>query len=220
MEKQPLRVALTGGIASGKSTVAELFAGLGAAILDADLAAREVVAPGSPCLRMLREFLCDGFFEPDGELKRKELRDLIVRDEVCRLRVNAVMHPAIMEILERRWREGIGKEPSRPVIFDIPLLFEIQMADRFDAVILVYAPAHIQLERLMARDGVSRPEAERTLRMQMDIEAKKALSHIIIDNSLDLDATRRQVERAWETLRAHGSLLQKSFNVIQAKAGS
>jgi dephospho-CoA kinase len=197
----PLRIALTGGIASGKSTVAGMFARLGAVILDADSIAREVVKPGTPCWQKLRELFGTDYFDTNGELDRRRLRELIIRDPHFRTRLNAILHPAIMDRMEADWQESGKTHPDRPVLFDIPLLFEAHMAERFDKVILVYASPESQVLRLMARDGVTRPEAERTLSMQLPIDSKKERADIIVDNSLDEENTQRQVAMVWEEIQ-------------------
>ena len=197
-----LRIALTGGIATGKTTVASMFAGLGAAILDADQVARELVEPGTRPWHELLELLGDDYFEPDGRLKRGKLRARISSDKECRSKVDAIMHPAIAAEMESRWRQ-LARQ--RPVIFDVPLLFEGGFSKAFDLIILVYAPREVQIERLMARDRLSRRQAEKMLSMQLPIDSKKPQSHFIIDNSLDQEHTRRQVEeiwgKIWETLK-------------------
>jgi dephospho-CoA kinase len=197
---EPRRIALTGGIATGKSTVAKMFAELGAVILDADETAREVTQPGTTCLLRLRGLLGSDYFDQDGLLKRQKLRSAIIRDPPLRSQVNAILHPCISAAMQSEYEGWAKTDPTRVVIFDIPLLFEARAESRFDTIILTYAPRQIQIERLMARDKVSRPEAEATLTMQLPIELKKDKSHIIIDNSLDLDHTRSQVRRAWERL--------------------
>jgi dephospho-CoA kinase len=194
------KIALTGGIATGKSTVAKLFAELGAVILDADVAAREVVCPGTPTYATLRSFLGPDHFDSDGTLNRAFLRRRIVREPELRERINAIMHPAIIESLDRAREAHLREEPSRPVLFDIPLLFEIGMAERFDVVILAYSTPEVQLRRLMERDGLSRSEAEKTRAMQPPIDSKRAACHVVIDNSFDLATTRRQVEAVWKDL--------------------
>jgi dephospho-CoA kinase len=200
------RIALTGGIATGKSTVAKLFAELGAHILDADLAAREVVKPGASCWQRLRDFLGPSYFEENGTLKRRQLREEIIRDDRCRLTVNAILHPHIMAALDRQWNARRGLEPEAIIIFDIPLLFEADLARHFQTIILAYSSREIQLQRLMARDGLTLEEALGTLTMQLPIEAKRPLSHLVIDNSYDLAHTRRQVKTVWEKLRDQGSI--------------
>ncbi|MGV8074954.1 MAG: dephospho-CoA kinase [Syntrophobacteraceae bacterium] len=195
------RIAITGGIATGKSTVAKMLAEAGAVILDADKVARDVVRKGTPCLEKLRELLGPSFFRPDGALRRRKLRNFIVGDKNARLQVNAILHPHIGAAMEKEFRHQQSANPSTPVIFDIPLFFEGKLSDQFDIVILVYIPAEKQIERLMARDKLTRAEAERTLTMQLPIEAKKALAQIVIDNSLDLNHTRKQVRAIWDKLK-------------------
>lgn len=205
------RIALTGGIATGKSTVARMFEQLGALILDADKASREAVRPGSPCWRKLREFLGEDYFDADGELKRRKVRELIIRDSGCRSAVNSCLHPAVLEAMEAEWKAARRQEPERVVIFDIPLLFEIGAAHRFDIVVLVHTPREIQISRLMARDGLDREEAEKTLLIQLPIDFKKSSSQIVIDNSRGLDDTLEQVHEAWERLKKASPAHQSSL---------
>jgi dephospho-CoA kinase len=202
----PGRIALTGGIATGKSTVARIFADLGAAILDADQVAREVVEPGTYCWQKLRDYLGAAYFQENGELRRRELREKIIHDSQCRLTVNAILHPCIVREMDRRWQTRQKLQPEQIVIFDIPLLFETDLADCFDTIILVYTSREIQIQRLMLRDGLSPAEAAKTLTMQLPIEAKRTKSHLIVDNSYDLSHTHEQVQAVWEKLSHHGSL--------------
>lgn len=194
------RIALTGGIATGKSTVAGMFADLGAVILDADQAARDVVQPGTPCLQKLLDSFGSEYFDALGNLDRRRLRECIIRDPQSRERLNAILHPAVMALMESQWEEWQKREPNRPVIFDIPLLYEAGLAHRFHPVILVYVPREIQIRRLMNRDGLSLREAEKTLTMQLPIESKKEWAHLIVDNSRDPEHTRIQVENIWNKL--------------------
>lgn len=194
------RIALTGGIATGKSTVAGMFAKLGAFILDADKASRKAVEADSPCRQELLEFLGPDYFGEGGQLERRKLRERIIVDPQCRTRVNAILHPFVYACMDREWEEITAANPGATAIFDIPLLFETGAAHLFDAIILVYVPAEVQIGRLMERDGLTRPEAEKTLTMQLPIESKKALSHFVIDNSSDLESTYRQVRSLWEKI--------------------
>ena len=196
------RWALTGGIASGKSTVARIFAELGALVLDADAAARQVVEPGAPGWRKLRDALGADYFEAGGELDRARLRRRIVADPAVRGQVERLLHPEIMRSLEAAWIESRTKAPERPILFDIPLLFEAGLEARFDVVVLVYVPRSVQLERLMARDHLSREEAAATLEMQLPLTAKRERSHWVIDNSGPLDQTRRQVLALWDQFKS------------------
>ena len=200
------RIALTGGIATGKSTVARIFADLGATILDADQVAREVVQPGTGCWKKLRDFLGPACFEENGALRRRELRERIIEDSQCRLTVDAILHPAILEEMEQRSQALQTLRPEPIVIFDIPLLFEAGLADCFETIILVYTSREIQIQRLMLRDSLSAAEAAETLTMQLPIESKRAKSHLVIDNSGDFDLTHQQVKAIWAKLGHHGSL--------------
>jgi dephospho-CoA kinase len=198
------RIALTGGIATGKSSVAILFRDLGATIVDADQIAREVVQPGSLGWRKLRSCLGDEYFDAQGTLDRPKLREAIIRDPSCRATVDAILHPAIVEAMEQRWELWQQGDRSCPLIFDIPLLFESGMADRFDVVILVYVPTDVQLARLMQRDGLTRKSAEKTLTIQLPIEAKRLAAHFVIDNAGSFEETVRQVRSIWDQLMIEG----------------
>jgi dephospho-CoA kinase len=196
-----IRIALTGGIATGKSTVARMFEELGAAIIDADQVARDVLKPGTECSRKLFEIIGPNYFDRNGEIKRRELREGIIEDEGLRARVNSVIHPSVMAAMEGAWRERQEDSGGQQVvIFDIPLLFEARQQERFQLVILVYTPRKIQMARLMARDGLTEEQAEKTLSMQWPIDEKRALSHLVIDNSGDQDETRQQVSRVWQQI--------------------
>lgn len=196
-----IRIALTGGIATGKSTVARMFEELGAAIIDADQVAREVLKPGTECSRKLFEIIGPKYFDLNGEIKRRELREGIIEDENLRAKVNSLIHPSIMAAMEGAWRERQETGGGRQiVIFDIPLLFEARQQERFQLVILVYTPRRVQMERLMNRDGLTEEQAVSTLSMQWPIEQKRALSHLVIDNSGDRDETRLQVSRIWQQI--------------------
>ncbi|HBD10490.1 MAG TPA: dephospho-CoA kinase [Syntrophobacteraceae bacterium] len=197
-----MRTCLTGGIASGKSTVARMLADFGAIIVDADEAARHPVQPGSPGWHQLRDLLGGDFFHADGQLDRRKLRQRIIGDEACRLQVNAILHPAIMASMDAQrqyWREH---RPGIPVVLDIPLLFESKLTRHCDMVILVYVPREVQVQRLMARDGVPRDEAQRSLGMQLPIEEKRQWADVVIDNSHTLEDTQRQVSDVWREIMA------------------
>jgi dephospho-CoA kinase len=194
------KIALTGGIATGKTSVANRFRELGAIILDADEYARRVVEPGTPSWNGLREFLGPDYFNPDGTLKRRELREKIIEDPDCREKLNAVLHPFILRAMWSEWEMQRRLHPDTPIIFDIPLLFEGGFDKDFDLIILVYAAPEVQIQRLIDRDGIDREEAEGTLAMQFPIESKKELSHYVIDNGRDFSLTLQQIETFWENL--------------------
>lgn len=195
-----IKIALTGGIATGKSTVAKMLTNLGSVVLDADLYARRAVEPGTQSWKALRDLLGPDYFSADDTLDRRKLREKIVREPEYRRKVESVIHPFILQAMWSEWEKQKQLRPNFPVFFDIPLLFEGRFERNFDKTVLVYAPAEIQVERLIARDGVDIEEARRTLSMQLPIESKKAVSDYVIDNSGSLDETRIQVERLWNAL--------------------
>ncbi|MFZ2445002.1 MAG: dephospho-CoA kinase [Syntrophobacteraceae bacterium] len=194
------RIALTGGIATGKSTAAQRFRELGAIILDADVYARRAVEPGTESWKALRELLGAGYFHADGTLKRRELREKIIRDPASRAKLEAVLHPFILSAMWGEWERQKNLHPDSLIIFDIPLLFEGGFDKSFDIVILVYAPPEVQVERLIHRDGLTREEAQRTLSIQYPIESKRAISNYIIDNSGDLDRALLRIDEIWTDL--------------------
>lgn len=186
----PLRIGLTGGIASGKSTVANLFAALGATIVDTDLLSREVVAPGSPLLRQITDRFGMAVQDGDGSLNRQELRKRIFEDPEQRKWLEALLHPAIRKLTDERSAAATGPY----VIVAIPLLVETGGASRFDRVLVVDCDPEVQLARLMARDGSTREEALRMLAAQASREARLAVAHDVIRNDGDLTHLRDQVE--------------------------
>ncbi|MEJ5300281.1 MAG: dephospho-CoA kinase [Thermodesulforhabdaceae bacterium] len=199
MRRYP-KIALTGGIASGKSTVARMLQAKGALIIDADSVAREVVEPGTACWQALRDALGTTFFDPSGRLDRKALRKAIMENPEIKKRLESITHPAIVFEMNARWEDSIVRDPNRIVIFDVPLLFEVNLHHRFDFIIVVYVPRNIQRERLAARDGISIEEAEQFIMLQKDIELKKAQASAVIVNDGDIEHTVSQVDALWDKL--------------------
>ena len=191
--------ALTGGIATGKSTVAKMLAEKGCHIVDTDLIAREVVEPGTPGLAEIGEKFGTGLLNPDGTLNREAMRELIIRDAGKRDLLNGITHPRINERVLEQIRDHSAKD-RMPIIIDVPLLFEAGWNKIFSTVILVYVPVAVQVERLMARDRLTREMAEKTLTFQMGIEEKKKLATYVIGNSGSLEETARQVDELLEML--------------------
>lgn len=186
---QAFRVGLTGGIASGKSVVAEMFAEAGAVVLDSDQIAREVVEPGQPALDTLVAALGPRILAPDGRLDRAALRRRIFADASLRHRVGAILHPAIRAELERQSRVAAG--PYQVLV--IPLLVEGQGEDRVDRVLVVDAPESLQLERLMRRDGETEAGARQALSAQATRERRLARADDIITNDSTLESLRQRV---------------------------
>lgn len=169
-----LKVGLTGGIATGKSTVSEWFRQKGAAVVDADQVARRVVEPGTEGSRQVRERFGDGVFRATGELDRKALREWVFRDATARRDLNQLLHPLIIRQMKAEIQEAQEEAPDRPVILDVPLLIEERLTHLADTVVLVYIPEELQLKRLMEREGISEEEAGRMIKAQMPIEEKKS----------------------------------------------
>jgi len=192
-------IGLTGGIGSGKSTVAEMLRQLGAYVIDADEAARAVVEPGTPGLdRVVAEFGREML--KDGGLDRSRLAALVFNDADARERLNAIVHPLVREWVAQRVAEAAEKGTD-VVVQDMPLLFENGLGDLFDSTILVYVPPAVQLERLVAR-GMDEADAKARIAAQLPIDEKKRLATYVIDNSGTREETRDQVGRIWTEITA------------------
>ena len=185
------RIGLTGGIASGKSTVASLFTALGVTVVDTDLLSREVVAPGSALLRQITDHFSMLVLSGDGSLNRQELRKRIFEDPEQRKWLEALLHPAIRELTDARSEAATGPY----VIVAIPLLVETDGAARFDRVLVVDCDPDLQLARLMARDGTRREDAVRMLAAQAPRAARLAVADDVIHNDGDLASLRDQVAK-------------------------
>lgn len=192
---------LTGGIATGKSTVASILASCGAEIIDADRIAREVVRKGTPAWLKIRETFGDGVLLNGGELDRERLGAVIFSDHEKKELLNRIVHPAVYQEMDARLAEFEAKD-AKVVVCDIPLLIETGMEKRFQEIILVYVPELLQLKRLMDRNGLSREDAVRKMRSQMPIEEKKAHATIIIDNSGSPEETSEKTLEVYEYLKS------------------
>jgi dephospho-CoA kinase len=185
------RVGLTGGIASGKTTVANLFAALGVTIIDTDLLAREVVAPGTGLLAEIAAHFGEDILAADGSLDRRQLRERVFADPAERRWLEERTHPAIRELTDRR--STAGKGPYS--MFAIPLLVETHGEDRFDRVLVVDCETELQVARLMARDGITRDAAHGMLAAQVSREARLAVADDVVHNDGDIAGLRDQVGR-------------------------
>ena len=195
-----LKVGLTGGIASGKSTVSEAFARLGAKVLDADKVAREVILPGQPAWLKLQQAFGPEYFLPGGEVNRSKLRKLVFADSEERDKLNAIVHPEVMKAINRRFEQLTTSAQDAVVVVDVPLLLEVGVAHRFDRVIVVYITKNVQIERLMQRDGITKEEATEALRAQMPLSKKVGAADFVIDSSGTRDETQAQGEKVWQEL--------------------
>lgn len=188
-------IGLTGGIASGKSTVAGMLAGRGAAIVDADELAREVVRPSSDGLAAVVERFGPGVLDDQGALDRRALGRLVFADPAARAALEDITHPRIEALLEARVWAAL-RSPAPLVVADIPLLFERERERGLDGVLLVYAPSRVQRQRLVER-GLTATEAEQRIASQLDIEEKRRRATWVIDNSGAIDATATALDEWW-----------------------
>ena len=187
-------VGLTGGIASGKSTVSRMFRELSVVVLDADEIAREIVEPGEPACGEIREAFGDGVFLPNGQLHREALSRVIFADPSARSQLGAITHPRIGQRMMRRARQA-HEAGAAWVIYDAALIVENGIHCMLDALIVVAIEPRTQLARLMARDGIGEAEARARIAAQMPLEQKLAVADHVIDNGGTLEETRAQVER-------------------------
>lgn len=187
--RRPLRVGLTGGIGSGKTTVSRMFAELGVPVLDADEAAREVVAPGSPAWREIRDVFGPQVLTADGRIARERLRAIVFADAHRRRELEAITHPRILELLERRIRALCAPY----CVLAIPLLAEGALADRVDRVLVVDAPEHLQIDRVTTRDGLTAAQVQAIMDTQASRRERLAIADDVITNDGDIEALRAQV---------------------------
>jgi len=195
-----LLVGLTGGIATGKSTVSAMFAHLGAKIVDADLLAREVVMPGQPAFARILEEFGPEVVQPDGHLDRKRLGAIVFADPARRKALEAITHPAIrtrqqriLSVYEEESFEGL-------VVWDVALLFETGGAQQMDKIVVVAADEATELARLIARDGLGEEDARRRIASQMPVAEKAARADYVIDNSGTRPETERRVRLVYQAL--------------------
>ena len=192
-----MRVGLTGGIASGKSTVSAILAELGAVVIDADKLAREVVEKGTPGLAAVVEAFGEDLLTPEGDLDRPAMGALVFNDEAKRRVLEGIIHPLVFERI-------VALEEAAPadgvVVHDLPLLAESGRADTFDAVIVVDAPPETQVERMLRDRGWTREDAESRIASQASREDRLAVATYVVDNTGSLDDLRRRVEEVYADL--------------------
>ena len=196
-----LLLAVTGGVATGKSTVSKMLEELGAPLIDFDVLARQVVEPGKPAWKEIVDYFGRQVLQEDETIDRKKLADVVFRDMEKRKKLEGFTHPRIFEQFHKQVDE-IAARTAEPVIqVSIPLLIELDLQYRFHKVLLVYAPRKMQIERLMERDGMNREAAENILKAQLPIDEKLGYADYVIHNEGTLEETRRQVEAVWEKLK-------------------
>jgi dephospho-CoA kinase len=204
-----LHAGLTGGIASGKSTVANMFLEKGAFLIDFDKLAHIVEEPGKPAWIAIIKAFGEEILQENGSIDRAKLGQVVFCDNAKRFLLNRIVHPAVFE----EWQCRIGmikdKKNNAIIISDVPLLFEVGLKAMFDVSMLVYVPPDVQIERLMARNGYTEEESKVRLLSQVSIEEKKKLADIIIENVGSLSETAKTIHQVWE------ELLRRERNIRQ-----
>lgn len=192
----PKVIGLTGGIASGKSTVSELLSVFGFKVVDADKAAREAVKKGSKGLAQVREAFGDEAIDENGEMNRRYMGDLVFNHPEKRLELNAIIHPIVRDIMEEEKQEYLKQGYN--VIMDIPLLFENELENTVDEVWVVYTSESIQMDRLMQRNNLSLEDAKARVYSQISIDKKSRMADHVIDNLGDKLELKQNLERLLE----------------------
>ena len=196
-----LVIGLTGGIASGKSTVSAMFTEMGITVIDADIEARLAVEPGEKAYNDIVSQFGTGILEENGTINRPKLGEIIFNNEEKRLLLNSIVHPAVRERMAQK-REQAEAANEKAVVLDIPLLFESKLTGLVEKIIVVYVDEQTQLERLMNRNGFSKEEALSRIKSQMPLKDKVGLADAVIDNSGSIEQSRQQlmdILRKWET---------------------
>ena len=187
-----MKIAVTGGLGSGKSTVSKILASsLQCELIDTDQLCRKQLQPGGEGFEKFKEIFEGEFFHPDGTLNRQKLREATFKDIRIKSRLEAILHPIVSEIVNQRWnqREGSGEH----LVIEVPLLYEVQWQSDFDECIVVYLPEHLVYERVALRNGLSLEEIRLILTAQMPIEEKRTYSRFVVDNSTTFAGTVLQV---------------------------
>jgi dephospho-CoA kinase len=211
-----LRVGLTGGIGSGKSEVSRRLADHGAVLIDADVAAREVVVPGSPGLARIAGTFGEGVLRPDGSLNRERLGEIVFGDPGLRAKLNEIVHPLVREWMREAERAavpaaepGASKTPGPIIVHDVPLLAESRGKGGFDVVIVVDVPPGLQVERLVSLRGMAQDQARARMAAQASREQRLAVADVVIDNSGSLDDLDRRVAEVWADLERRAKMLRR-----------
>jgi dephospho-CoA kinase len=204
-----LIVGLTGGIASGKSTIADMFKREGAYIIDIDKISRDVVQPGKPAWQDVVHIFGKEVLNEDQTLNRKKVGDIVFSDAEKRKKLEAIIHPKINAEKLMKINEIAKKDNQAIIIIDVPLLIETDKQDTVDKVVLVYTSPQGQVERLVKRDGLSLEEARKRLASQMPIENKKKYAHYIINNEKLLEEIQKRVKEIFRELKKKEAQKQK-----------
>jgi dephospho-CoA kinase len=194
-------VALTGGIASGKSTIARRLAEQGAVVVDADQIVRDVQQPGSPVLRAIAAEFGDGMLREDGSLDRAGLGARVFGDPAAVATLNSIVHPAVRIESQRRFDEAFAADRDAVVVYDVPLLAEARLADPWDVIVVAHAPADVRARRLVELRGLTPSEAAARISSQVSDEERLRLADAVIETGGTVEETLRQTDELWERLR-------------------
>lgn len=190
-------IALTGGIASGKSTIARRLGEQGAVIVDADQIVRDVQAPGSPVLARIAEAFGDDVVHEDGSLDRGALGARVFGDADALQRLNHIVHPAVRAESQRQFDAALTANPRAVVVYDVPLLKEARSEDPWDLIVVADAPAELRARRLVELRGMTAGDAQARISAQVSDAERRAIADVVIDTSGDLEETVRQVDALW-----------------------
>ena len=194
-------LGVTGGIASGKSTVARMLEELGAPIIDFDVLSRVVVEPGKEAWKDIVAFFGEQVLQEDRTLDRKKISEIVFQDPEKRKKLEGYIHPRIYEEFTNRVKELTQKDPQVIIQVVVPLLIEANLQHLFHKILVVYVPEETQIQRLMERDRISRETAQSILSAQLSIEEKKAYADYLVDNSGSVEETKKQVLAVWEKIK-------------------
>jgi dephospho-CoA kinase len=195
-------VALTGGIASGKSTIAARLSEHGAVVVDADRIVRDVQQPGSPVLDAISTAFGAHMIRGDGTLDRAALGAAVFGDDDAVRRLNAIVHPAVRAESGRRFAAAFAADPAAVVVYDVPLLVEARVDDAWDLVIVAHAPADVRRRRLVELRGMTEEDAAARIGSQVSDDARLAVADVVIDTSGTIAETLRQVDDVWMRMGA------------------
>jgi dephospho-CoA kinase len=196
-------VALTGGIASGKSTIARRLAEHGALVVDADQVVRDVQRPGSPVLSAIAAEFGERMLGEDGSLDRAALGTRVFGDPDAVARLNAIVHPAVRTESKQQFDEALARDPDAVVLYDVPLLAEARLGDPWDLIVVAHAPAAVRAQRLVALRGLSEQEAAARIASQVADEERLRIADVVIDTSGSLEHTLVQTDELWGALPQH-----------------
>lgn len=193
-------IALTGGIASGKSTIARRLAERGAVVVDADQIVRDVQAPGTPVLAAIAETFGAEVIAADGSLDRAALGAKVFGDAEQLAQLNAIVHPAVRAESQRRFDEAMSADPATVVVYDVPLLVEARVDDPWDLVVVAHAPVEERRRRLVEIRGMAEQDAQGRIDAQVSDERRLAIADVVIDTSGSLEQTLAQTDDLWERI--------------------